>query len=128
MEENTVELDIQSLRAAALNSPLKQEDIATPFWRGTDGQFALADIPNDELMQLRKNIDTTSVTGVFAATLICRALVKRTTGERVFTDADRDMVAHMGTSVLTPIFLQISRFYGLGTDIKDAIEDAKKNS
>lgn len=133
MDENTQDeqpqdLDIQSLRAAALNEPAKQQDLPTPFWQGTDGQFALTDIPSDEMMQFDKLRKAGESPTVFLAAILCRALVKRSTGQRVFQDADRDMVAHMGTSIVTPIFKQISEFYGMGADVKAAIEDAKKNS
>lgn len=121
------DLDIQALREAALNEPAKQMDLATPFWRNTDGNFAITDIPSDELMAfdaIRKSADNKAT---YLAAIICRALVKRSTGQRVFQDADRDMIARMGASVLTPIFKQISEFFGLGEDVKAAVENAKKN-
>lgn len=120
-------MDTQSLREAALNTPRKQEALATPFWPGTDGHVALLDVATDEITELRQSLmeGDRKDPAAFTAALLCRALINKETGERLFQDADRDAVKKMGSSITNPIAKQLTQFLGL--DTKAAVEDAKKN-
>lgn len=119
-------MDTQSLREMAINTPRKQEDIATPFWPGTNGHVAIVDVPTDEITELRKAlIEEQKDPAAFTAALLCRALINKWTGEQMFQDTDRDTVKKMGSSITNPIAAQLTKFLGL--EAKTAIEEAKKN-
>lgn len=113
-------MDTQSLREAALNAPIKQEDIATPFWPGTDGHVAIGDVPTDELTALSSLAKEQN--GMYSSALICRALINKETGEQLFSDADRDMINKQGSTVIK-LMKQLNSFFGF--DTKAAIEAAK---
>jgi hypothetical protein len=116
-------MNTQDIRAEAFATPLKQEDVPTPFWPKSDGQVAITDIPTDELHELQPLSKKDQA--AYIAALLCRALVNKHNGERIFADADRDMVKKFGGSMLTPVFKQVATFFG--TDVEKAVAEAKKN-
>jgi hypothetical protein len=121
--------ELQSLRQAAFDTPMKMQDVATPFWAGTDGKFAIGDIPADELMRISEVAKTDKAS--YVAILICRALVSRRTGKPVFgrfkedgsfVPTDADAIKAQG-SVCMALIGPINEFFGF--DTKAALEAAK---
>ena len=113
---------MSDLREKILNAKPKQQDVATPFWEGTDGCIALQDIPAGDLGTLQIQLQEDPMK--LAAATLCKALIDKRTGERIFSDADRDAVMHLGTSVLTPLMQQVGEFFGMDAE---AVERTKKN-
>jgi hypothetical protein len=109
-----------SLREMAMQSPRKQEDVPTPFWTGTDGHFAIADVPMKELVLLRPLAKSDSAS--YTAAIIIKALINKFTGEQAFSDADRDWLATQASICMTLIG-PINIFFGF--DTKAAVEAAK---
>lgn len=113
-------MDIRSL---ILNQPLKREDLPTPFWsqkdengnEQVDGHIAMCDIPASELEPLQKALAQEPLKLSAAAT--CRALINKDTGERLFSDTDRDALLQRGTSELFPLFKDVAIFLGLNVDM-----------
>lgn len=116
-------MNTQDIREEAFATPLKQEEVATPFWPKSNGHVAITDIPADELQQLHPLSKQDQ--GAYTAALLCKALVNKNNGERIFADADRDMVKKMGASMLAPVFKQVATFFGV--DVEKAVAEAKKN-
>jgi hypothetical protein len=114
-------MDAQSIRAAAMATPKKVQDIATPFWPGTDGQIVIADQNMDDIMALQPLASTDP--SAYGSAMIVRSLVSKETGEPAFSDADRDWIKTQGSVVLTLMPL-INAFLGLKA--KDAVA-AEKN-
>jgi hypothetical protein len=115
----------QDIREEALNTKLLQEDVPTPFWPKSNGHVALVDIPTDELNTFQPLAKTDQA--AYIATLLCKALINKENGERIFQEADRDMVKRMGGAMLTPVFKQATKFFGAGAEVDKAAADAKKN-
>lgn len=117
-------------RSHILNSKPKTESISTPFWSKTDengaelvdGHIGLQDIPGDELGPLQMAMEKEPFKAM--ASIACKSLINTDTGERIFSDADRDTVAHLGSSILLPLYMQLQSFLGLDPN---AVEKAKKN-
>lgn len=112
----------QSIREAAMSTPRKTEDIATPFWPTADGSVAIADIPMSEIMIL-KDLAKPDPAG-YSAALAIKVLISRETGEPIFSDADRDWLKSQA-SVLMALITPVNKFFGF--DTKDIIEETKKN-
>src|SRR4051812_1799073 len=106
----------QSFREVAYQTPRKVEDVATPFWPGTDGHAMIADTPMDELAQLQKLAG--SDPAAYSAALIIKCLIVKETGEPAFTDADRDWIKSQG-SVILQLVPKINEFFGF--DVKGAV-------
>lgn len=115
-------MDTQSLREMAMATPRKTQDIATPFWPGTDGQIAIADMNIDDITALRPL--AASDPGSYSAALVIKALVSKETGEQIFSDADRDSLKAQA-SVLLPVVSEINEFLGFGSTIKAVVAAAK---
>jgi hypothetical protein len=118
------------IRSSILNTKPKTQDVSTPFWsqkdengvEQVDGHLALQDIPGDDLADI-VNGAPNRVKGL--AGILCSSLINKDTGLPVFTMADRDTVAHMGTSELLPLFAVVEKFFALG---KNASIDEKKGN
>lgn len=118
------------IREHIINQPMKTQDIATPFWSKKDedgnelvnGHIAFQDVPGSELQPLQLAL-AKQPTQLFAA-MLCKALINKDTGQRLFQDTDRDFVAGLGSSILQTLIDPLQTFLGLNTD---AVEEAKKN-
>lgn len=117
-------MNTQDIREEALNTAPLQEDVPTPFWPKSNGHVAIIDIPTDELNELTPLSKKDQA--AYIAALLCKALINKDNGERIFAEADRDMVKKMGSAMLTPVFKQVGAFFGT-TDPGKAAADAKKN-
>jgi hypothetical protein len=123
-------MDTQKIREAFLNAPEKIVDVEIPDWLapylepGTE--LAIKDVPGNELGRLEKQAakDPSMDDVTQTAALICRCLINKATGELIFQPTDRDAIASLGGTKLTPLSLQIGEFFGMH---KDAIANAKKN-
>lgn len=119
-----------NIRAHIISQPMKTQDIATPFWSAkdeqgnelVDGHIAFQDVPGDELQPLQIAL-AKQPTQLFAA-ILCKSLINKDTGERLFSDTDRDVVAKLGGSIQMHLIDPLQAFLGLNTN---AIEEAKKN-
>lgn len=111
----------QSIRELAYQTPRKTQDIATPFWPGTDGQIVIVDVPMDVLTEL-KELAKKDPSG-YSAALIIKVLASKETLEPIFTDADRDFIKGQA-SVVMALITKINTFFGFGS-VKEAIEAAK---
>ncbi|BCL83171.1 hypothetical protein ccbrp13_56360 [Ktedonobacteria bacterium brp13] len=110
----------QSIREAAMATPKKTQDVATPFWPTTDGQVAIADQDMGTLTAMRE-LAKTDPAG-YPAALICKVLISKETGDPVFADADRDWIKGQA-SVVMALIHPINEFFGFET--KAAVEAAK---
>lgn len=118
------------IREHIINQPMKTEDVPTPFWSKkdeegnelVDGHIAFQDVPGAELQPLQLAL-AKQPTQLFAA-MLCKALVNKDTGQRIFQDTDRDFVAGLGSSILQTLIDPLQKFLGLNTE---AVEEAKKN-
>lgn len=122
-----IEFNAASIREYIHQQKPKQEPVATPFWPEADGHICIQDVPTDELLNLTSaNRDASGKLdmALYMASMLCMSLVVRETGEQVFPITDRDFVAKLGASLLTPVFKQVQHFFGIG---EDAVEEAKKN-
>lgn len=122
------------IRSLILNQSPKKQDVSTPYWsqidengnEQVDGHIAIQDIANDVLMELqdaRKN--GTISAAQFIAGVVTKALMNKDTGAALFQEADRDLVAKLGTTVLQPLFQDVTKFFGINGNSN--IEDTKKN-
>lgn len=124
-------MDTQSIRAAFLSAPEKQEDVDIPDWLAPlldpDTQLAIKDVPSDQLNVLRKQAQKDPINGdiKLGAALICACLINKTTGEKIFQATDRDAIAALGMTKVASLSQQITKFFGFAGD---AVEQAKKNS
>jgi hypothetical protein len=119
-EVTIVPMNTMSLREMAMQAPRKQRDVPTPFWPGTDGHFAIADVPMPDLVLMR-DLAKTDPAG-YSAALIIKTLINKFSGETAFSDADRDWLKGQG-SVVMALITPVNEFFGF--DTKKAIEDAK---
>lgn len=117
-----VELSLAALQEAIANTPYKQEDIETPFWPKTDGHLALRDVPPATLKTIEQLAKIAPEK--YAAALIQLVLVKRSTGERIYSPEQRSILEDLGSSVTIPLMQKINAFLGFN---KDALANAKKN-
>lgn len=123
-------MDTQKIREAFFNAPEKVVDVPTPDWLApyveTTTQLGIQDAPTDELSLLRKQAekDPSGNDATKAAILICRCLINRENGELIFQPTDRDAVAHLGSTKLTPLLEIINEFFGFTAK---PVENAKKN-
>jgi hypothetical protein len=112
----TQPMNIRTIREKALNTPLKTQPVATPFWEETDGLVYLQDIPTDELLGLEPLKKAANGEVLYVGALLCRALVARDEQghlQRIFEDTDRELVVKMGTGMLNPLFLEVQKFFGM---------------
>jgi hypothetical protein len=119
-------MDTQSARNYILTQAPKTQDVATPFWPDLNGQVALRDMPGADLIdqsvaQMSGNLSASAL----PAAIVCKSLILKDTGERIFQDTDRDAVAQLGSTVLKPLFEQVQSFFGLGQNVD--IEQLKKS-
>lgn len=115
-------MDIQSIRAAVLATPRKTQDVATPFWPGTDGQIVIADQDMSVLTDLSPMAKTDPAG--YRAALIAQVLVSKETGEPIFEPADRDSIKAQA-SVVMALTKPINEFFGFNA--KEAVEEAKND-
>lgn len=119
------------LRTIIFQRKLKTEDIATPFWSQkdeqgnelVDGFIQLQDIPADELTPMQ--IALKSTPALLMPAIAVRCLIDKRTGERIFTDTDRDALAARGSSELLPVFERIQEFLGMNNS--QIVAEIKKN-
>ena len=116
----TQPMNTASLRETIMQTPRKVQQIATPFWPGTDGTIAIGDVPMDVLTSLRDlaKRDASS----YSAALAVAVLVNVSNGEKLFSDADRDWLKQHSSNLM-PLVTKINEFFGFNT--KDAVEAAK---
>lgn len=124
--------DVHSASAARtyiFDQPMKQQDVATPFWPKLDKKLAIKDMPLDQVSALQGLVtpegrpDGAKIT----ALLLIHSLVFKESGDSVFqAPGDTQRVAELGTSIVQPLSVQLMEFLGL-TPNAAAVEEAKKN-
>lgn len=129
----------QAARNRVLAQAPKREAVATPFWPEDDGKIYLQDVPQDELSALteqNKGEDGKVDSGKIGASLLCKALVvledDGTYAPLFNYPDDRDTVAHLGTSMLSPITSKVNDFFGFTAgavaSAKNDLEPMQSNS
>ncbi len=107
-------MNAQDARNYIYSQPAKQQDVATPFWPKLDGKLALRDVPSDVLTQLSTSIKDPMLV---SAAMLCKSLILKETGEQLFPDTDREQVAQLGATMLTPIITQMTQFFGFSGNV-----------
>jgi hypothetical protein len=119
-------------RNYALSQAPKREPVPTPFWPDLESFVYLEDVPTDEINQITTsstNEQGKTDTAKVGAAMLCKALVIREddgTYSPMFSYPDDvSTVAHLGTSLLFPVFNQANAFFGFTVD---AVAQAKNGS
>lgn len=115
-------MDAQSIRAAAMATPRKTQDLSTPFWPGTDGTIVIADQDMSILTDM-SSMAKSDPAG-YRAALIVQVLASKETLEPAFQLADRDWIKSQA-SVCMALVKPINEFFGFNA--KDAVEEAKND-